>query len=850
MVDNKSEITKNEDFFDKQVEDTIETANKLTPSMRTLKFSTELASSMTEDKLNELYRQMDNDAIISAALDLFADNVAQENPKTGHVVSVVSKDKSFEAEVNDFLHNVVNMDTESWNIVRTLAQYGKVVLDTRASNRGADWAFIEVDRPEDVLPLTYGQDNIKYFAVKNQDEDNDFKTLGKFYGTAGSSNMAQTYEIEQRDRYIVGFNGRKHIGKMTVETQSALINGEKDTYSEELYIRAGKSLLEGAIEAWQTLSTLEDSLFINRLLKSTTFNVVSIDVSDTNNKQAQQMIDEVKATLRASETIDAKANRYSSRQNPIPVNDFIYVPVKGEKGAIRIEQVGGEVGDIDLSDIDYYRNKLFAALGVLKAYLGFEETTPGGLGDTTLTMLDERFARKVKRLRTTLGLIVRQMVEYYWLYSRAQSSLDTIPEFSIELGKISTNEEAANRQAFLDGINTAENFLSVANAFPDHIDEDKLFTYVFSELIGIDISKIDNKPMVKDIGVSLKQLKEVKLPEFDSTKPATVVERTKPKYRSKKVRGNKVINFMESDYKTLTNSKEFKEIQDTHEFFIRFKDGRVVSIENLLKLPKTKQLLGEKTYKDLKQQTKNTDPERIKKSKKITGTYIGYDPVEDVIIFEMTAEDPTKNRKEGKPTSYEVQIRLNDLLDYIKERKTGQTDLSIVRAAMQGDIKVGCECPASKYWGQQYNGTKQDYSIVHNDIEPTRNKQYQTLCKHVVSALTLLPFWTNTIVKDLRQSQTFVRLSKQDQEVLSHDEELETLDQIVDIETGGKGVETNKDIEDTKDTTDSTHKAKPQKVVDKDEDKDKDLKQRVADEAPKTKSKKNTKTKDIDTEVK
>jgi hypothetical protein len=47
---------------------------------------------MEEEKKIALYRQMENDAVISAALDLYADNATQVNPKTGHAIYVECKD--------------------------------------------------------------------------------------------------------------------------------------------------------------------------------------------------------------------------------------------------------------------------------------------------------------------------------------------------------------------------------------------------------------------------------------------------------------------------------------------------------------------------------------------------------------------------------------------------------------------------------------------------------------------------------------------------------------------------------------------------------------------------------------
>ena len=135
---------------------------------------------------------------------------------------------------------------------------------------------------------------------------------------------------------------------------------------------------------------------------------------------------------------------------------------------------------------------------------------------------------------------------------------------------------------------------------------------------------------------------------------------------------------------------------------------------------------------------------------------------------------------------------MKDLFKIIDDRKKGQNDLSLVQNAMQGNIAVACECPASMYWGQQYNGTREGYSIVHNDIAPERNKPTQVICKHVAATLTWLPFWSNTIVKDLRNleilpNHTQTKLNRKQEEDLIKEISQMTDDEIeVEIEVDDK----------------------------------------------------------------
>lgn len=749
----------------------------------------------TEDeaKLLALYKQMDTDAIISAALDLYADNSTQVNFKTGHVVAVESSDKDFERELNAFLWESVKIDTEAWQIVRDVARDGKVLLDTKVDM--SDWSFVPVEDPSKVNALSYGQDKIRYFVVE-PDKTNESDT-GMYNAVYGMDARDKTnYSIEPKDRFIAGFNSREILGKMFIATKSEY-QDDSEVEPEELLIRSGRSSLASVVQVYQTLSALEDALFINRLTKSTAFKVVSVDVSNSNNKQAKQIMDSVKSAFKSSESIDLKNARYQNRQSPIPIADFIYVPHKGEKGTVSIEEFGGEVGEAKIADIDYYRNKLFAGLGMLKAYLGFEETTPGGLGEATLSKLDERFGRKILRFQAVLRAIIDQMISYYWRYSSTTREIDSIPEYKVILGKVSTKEEEENRKRVSDSLDLAVKFIGLTKeeAFKDKIDPEKLFKYVFNHLVGIDTSLFDTQPEPEEIDVKIHKIKE-DIKTIAESKGITNLDLDLEQFREELEAGNfKPINRNNTGVLTGT-FKQFIETSRTifenmfknEDIFVEDEEGNEIPFYEAIRRYRYKKVFGEASYKDLKDTSKSKDPQRLAKSKKSVAKYTGIDD-DNNITFQITAEDPEKNIEKGLPTSYTTKVALKDFAQLLKDRKDGETDKSLVMSAIQGDIAVSCTCPAAKWWGQQYNGTKGDYSLDKNDIAPTVRIPTQPLCKHTILTLTVLPFWYNTIVRDLRNNGAIPSAKIEDEKIedqkdknkkSSEAEELEQLEKELD----------------------------------------------------------------------
>ena len=194
---------------------------------------------------------------------------------------------------------------------------------------------------------------------------------------------------------------------------------------------------------------------------------------------------------------------------------------------------------------------------------------------------------------------------------------------------------------------------------------------------------------------------------------------------------------------------DFAHLLSDTEVILETENYKRYTLSQALNLKRFKDYLTEETYKDLRAISKAKDPQRLSKSKKSVVRYTGIDE-NNYITFSISAEDPEKNKKEGRPTSYTTKVHLKDLDDLIAKRDEFKTDKDLVMKALEGDVAVSCSCPAAKYWGQQYLGTKHGYAIDKNDIPPTVRIPTQPLCKHSLQNLLVLPFYWNTIIKDLR----------------------------------------------------------------------------------------------------
>ena len=72
-----------------------------------------------------------------------------------------------------------------------------------------------------------------------------------------------------------------------------------------------------------------------------------------------------------------------------------YIPLRGNDASTKIESANGLQWD-GIADVEYLRDKLFAALKVPKAFMGYDENTDG---KATLAAQDIRFARTIERIQ-------------------------------------------------------------------------------------------------------------------------------------------------------------------------------------------------------------------------------------------------------------------------------------------------------------------------------------------------------------------------------------------------------------------------------------------------------------------
>ena len=363
---------------------------------------------LSNDRMSRLadYREMLNDGVTLSAVELISEDASLIDQDTNLAAWVESSDNPDFAEMmTDFLKNKLHINDVIYPIAFNIVAFGECFLDTNYSNisylkeyKVGD--FFTIADPEDIL-------HIYRFGVP----------LGYLHSTD-----KVTDKLLPERSYIHFISDRS--------------NKEYIDENNESYIQFGSSFLEGARTYYKQRQLLDDLLILARLTRSSFYRLFSVDVGSASSQDTARMMRELKTAISSKQSINVSTEVFSSKSSPILTGGNVYFPTRNGQGAVTVQEVGGEVNVSALADIDYFDDRYFGALKVPKQFLGQSDEMPGGIGDTTLTQLDIRYARTVKRCQRIIKSGLKDLI--YWF-----CSIHNIlpPTFSIEMPRIITAED-------------------------------------------------------------------------------------------------------------------------------------------------------------------------------------------------------------------------------------------------------------------------------------------------------------------------------------------------------------------------------------------------------------------------
>lgn len=136
-------------------------------------------------------------------------------------------------------------------------------------------------------------------------------------------------------------------------------------------------------------------MLIHRIVRAPEKRIFYIDVGNIPPQEVENFMQQVITKFKRTPYVDQESGDYNLKYNIQNMLEDFYLPVRGADNNTKIDSAPGMQFD-GITDIEYLRDKLFAALRIPRAYLGYDETTDG---KATLAAEDIRFARTIERVQ-------------------------------------------------------------------------------------------------------------------------------------------------------------------------------------------------------------------------------------------------------------------------------------------------------------------------------------------------------------------------------------------------------------------------------------------------------------------
>ena len=448
------------------------------------------------------YDEMKEDSIISAALELYADDATQYN-QDGKIIWAESEDPEISAFANRLL-NILDLDKNAWTHIYSLCLYGDLYLETFR-----DEDLFSGDKVEDeiantgsveVKKLKNGYKMQEYVeAYPNPAEMFDITSHGKTVGFLkvpdlepnGADN--QYFSVNSIDSSETLYDQRKfvHISlnqdvtrfpeKVEISFQSDTDKDAKAEVTTKVFsVSRGKSILHDVYKIYQELKLLEDSMLLNRVTRSSIIRLLQLEVGDMPKSQVSLQLKRLKNLIEQKNMTDKNQGAFYSQAAPGPMDNVVYTTTRNGKGTISMNNIGGDVDVKSISDVDYFSNKLYGGLKIPKQFLG--QDIDGGLGNgTSLTKIDSRYARTIKRIQNAYIQGIMTLINLYAI----DKNLDNyVNNFTIKMTSPATVEDSERDEQMSSKMQLISDFIDLLGDSYSIDTKKEIFEYMVSTYIG------------------------------------------------------------------------------------------------------------------------------------------------------------------------------------------------------------------------------------------------------------------------------------------------------------------------------------------------------------------------------
>ena len=323
------------------------------------------------------YDAMDMDAIIASALDIVADESTLKNDM-GEVLSIKSADEDIQKILYNLFYDVLNIEFNLWPWIRNMCKYGDFFLKLEIAEKFGVY---------NVIPYTA-------FHIERLEGQ-----IGTDSDTGEENNPQDVRFRFQPDGVSTSSYGYYNAPNSGDQASSIIFDNYEMAHfrllSDMNFLPYGRSYIEPARKLFKQYTLMEDAMLIHRIVRAPEKRIFYMNVGAIPPNEVDAFMEKTLSKLKRTPFVDQDTGEYNLKYNMQNILEDFYIPVRGNDQATKIENLNGLQWD-GIQDVEYLRDKLFAALKVPKQFMGYDENSDG---KATLAAQDIRFARTIERIQ-------------------------------------------------------------------------------------------------------------------------------------------------------------------------------------------------------------------------------------------------------------------------------------------------------------------------------------------------------------------------------------------------------------------------------------------------------------------
>jgi hypothetical protein len=327
---------------------------------------------MIRSRLYAEYDAMDTDAIIASVLDIIADESTLKND-FGEMLAIKSSNTEIQKTLYNLFYDILNVEFNLWPWIRSMCKYGDFYLKLEIAEKFGVF---------NVIPYTA----FKMERLEGMDLENPHDVKFRHHPNGIESATQQ---------YLPGSLMREDSNNIIFENYEMV---HFRLLSDMNFIPYGRAYIEPARKLYKSYVLMEDAMLIHRIVRAPEKRIFYLNIGSIPPNEVENFMQQTITKMKRTPHIDQETGDYNLKYNLNNLLEDFFIPVRGNDATTKIENLNGLQWD-GIEDVKYYRDKLFAALKVPKAFMGYDENTDG---KATLAAQDIRFARTIERIQSII----------------------------------------------------------------------------------------------------------------------------------------------------------------------------------------------------------------------------------------------------------------------------------------------------------------------------------------------------------------------------------------------------------------------------------------------------------------